>query len=72
MAPRLSSEGRTPHAHTSKRTEAPSPGYFGFVVGGEDSIPPDSNPGNHTKQNWDFPSSQARSVAEKAQQKSVE
>jgi protein tyrosine phosphatase len=35
-------------------------------------VPPDSNPGNHTKQNWDFPSSQARSVAEKAQQKSVE
>lgn len=72
MAPRLSSEGHTPGAHTPKRNEAPSPGYFGFVVGGEDSIPPDSNPGNHTKQNWDFPSSQARSVAEKAQQKSVE
>jgi protein tyrosine phosphatase/rhodanese-related sulfurtransferase len=72
MAPRLSSEGRAPSVHTSKRNEAPSPGYFGFVVGGDDSIPPDSNPGNHTKQNWDFPSSQARSVAEKAQQKSVE
>ena len=72
MSRRLSTEGRTPQPHTSRRNDAPSPGYFGFVVGGEDSVPPDSNPGNHTKQNWDFPTSQARSVAEKAQQKAVE
>jgi len=35
--------------------DAKSPSYFGFVVGGDDSIPPDSNPGAHARQNWTFP-----------------
>lgn len=39
-----------------------SPSYFGLLVG-DDADPPDSNPGHHTRQNWDHPSSQARSVA---------
>lgn len=46
---------RTPQ--TSIDPKSPSPSYFGFVVGTDDSIPPDSNPGLHARQNWTFPSS---------------
>lgn len=38
---------------TDPRT--PSPNYFGFIV--DSSNPPDSNPGNHAKKNWDSPQS---------------
>jgi tyrosine-protein phosphatase 2/3 len=72
MPPRLSSEGRTPHAHVSKKSDTSSPGYFGFAVGVDDSIPPDSNPGPSVRREWNFPSSQARNASEKAQQKSLE
>lgn len=34
-----------------KDTKSPSPSYFGFVVG-DDSIPGDSGPGPHVRQNW--------------------
>ncbi|KAJ9606751.1 phosphotyrosine-specific ptp2-like protein [Cladophialophora chaetospira] len=59
MPPRLSPHNiRTP-AH-SKDPKSPSPSYFGFVVGSEDSIPADSNPGNHVRQNWNVSSSSAQ------------
>ena len=38
----------------------PSPNYFGFVV--ESSNPPGSNPGEHVRRNWDFPTSQAHTT----------
>lgn len=44
---------RTPQ--TSIDPKSPSPSYFGFVVGTDDSIPPDSNPGVYARQNWNFP-----------------
>lgn len=34
-----------------KDMKSPSPSYFGFVVG-DDSIPGESGPGPHVKQNW--------------------
>ncbi|KAK5099781.1 phosphotyrosine-specific ptp2-like protein [Lithohypha guttulata] len=37
---------------TIRDVKSPSPSYFGFVVG-EESIPRDSGPGPHTRQNWD-------------------
>ncbi|KIW48737.1 uncharacterized protein PV06_01302 [Exophiala oligosperma] len=52
LPPLLSPQSRSPH-HT-KDPKSPSPSYFGFVVGGDDSIPPDSNPGAHARQNWNF------------------
>jgi tyrosine-protein phosphatase 2/3 len=54
MPPLLSpNNSRTP----AKDPKSPSPSYFGFVVGTDDSIPPDSNPGKHVRQNWNFPGS---------------
>ena len=55
--PLLSPKGRSPHP---KDLKSPSPSYFGFVVNNDDSIPPDSNPGHHARQNWNFPTSQAQ------------
>ncbi|KAL2432248.1 hypothetical protein ABEF95_003926 [Exophiala dermatitidis] len=55
MPPLLSPTTRSPQQ--LKDPKSPSPSYFGFVVGGDDSIPPDSNPGAHTRQNWTFPHS---------------
>lgn len=50
MPPHLSPNAvRSPKAQDVK---SPSPSYFGFVVGSDDSIPPDSNPGAHARQNW--------------------
>lgn len=60
MPPLLTPSMRPPPASQSPRT--PSPSYFGFVVNGT-SNPPDSNPGHHTRQNWDYPTSQARTAA---------
>ncbi|KAK5190929.1 phosphotyrosine-specific ptp2-like protein [Exophiala xenobiotica] len=57
----LSPKGHPPH-HV-KDPKSPSPSYFGFVVGGDVSIPPDSNPGAHTRQNWTFTNSNAASGA---------
>ena len=59
MPPHLSpSTARTP-AQSIKDVKSPSPSYFGFVVGSEDTVPPDSNPGNHVRQNWNLASSGA-------------
>ncbi|EXJ90447.1 hypothetical protein A1O1_03549 [Capronia coronata CBS 617.96] len=58
MPPLLSTNPRSPHQ--SKDPKSPSPSYFGFVVAGDESIPPDSNPGVHTRQNWTFPHSTAQ------------
>ncbi|KEF59206.1 uncharacterized protein A1O9_04050 [Exophiala aquamarina CBS 119918] len=56
MPPPLPTPGINPFStQQSKDPKSPSPSYFGFVVGTEDSIPPDSNPGNHARQNWSFP-----------------
>ncbi|KAK4938854.1 phosphotyrosine-specific ptp2-like protein [Elasticomyces elasticus] len=52
LPPLLSPKTKT--AHNVKDPKSPSPSYFGFVVGGDDSIPPDSNPGAHARQNWAF------------------
>lgn len=52
MKSQLSPGARTPH-HT-KDIKSPSPSYFGFVVG-DDSIPADSGPGPHARQNWNEP-----------------
>ncbi|KAI1627929.1 protein-tyrosine phosphatase [Exophiala viscosa] len=52
LPPLLSPKAKTPH--NVKDPKSPSPSYFGFVVGGDDSIPPDSNPGAHARQNWAF------------------
>lgn len=46
----------------SKDPKSPSPSYFGFVVGSDDSIPPDSNPGNHARQNWNLPSTSSQTA----------
>ncbi|OCT51752.1 phosphotyrosine-specific Ptp2-like protein [Cladophialophora carrionii] len=43
----------------AKDVKSPSPSYFGFVVG-DDSIPADSNPGKHVRQNWNFTGSNAQ------------
>ncbi|EXJ58756.1 hypothetical protein A1O7_06186 [Cladophialophora yegresii CBS 114405] len=43
----------------SRDVKSPSPSYFGFVVG-DDSIPADSNPGKHVRQNWNFAGSNAQ------------
>lgn len=59
MPPLLSPNPRSPQQ--SKDPKSPSPSYFGFVVGGDDSIPPDSNPGAHARQNWSFPHSTTQS-----------
>jgi tyrosine-protein phosphatase 2/3 len=47
-----------PHGTTqsSKTMKTPSPGYFGFTVGGN-SDPPDSNAGRHARSNWNYPCS---------------
>ena len=50
---------------------SPSPSYFGFVVG-DNSVPPDSNPGQHARQNWNIPSSHAASTTTNPRQMSVE
>jgi tyrosine-protein phosphatase 2/3 len=60
MPPMLSPNSRSPRASQDPRT--PSPNYFGFVVD-QSHDPPDSNPGNHAKKNWDFPTSSARNAA---------
>lgn len=44
----------------TKDPKSPSPSYFGFVVNTDDTNPPDSNPGHHARQNWNFPSSNAQ------------
>ncbi|KAK5089365.1 phosphotyrosine-specific ptp2-like protein [Exophiala xenobiotica] len=49
MKTQLSPTARTPH--NIKDVKGASPSYFGFVVG-DDSIPPDSGPGPHARQNW--------------------
>ncbi|KAL9616534.1 MAG: hypothetical protein Q9160_008601 [Pyrenula sp. 1 TL-2023] len=57
MPPLLTPKGgakTSPKASHNPRT--PSPNYFGYIV--DSSNPPDSNPGAHTKKNWDFPQSQ--------------
>jgi tyrosine-protein phosphatase 2/3 len=56
----LSPTSRSPLSKKST-APAPSPSYFGFVAG-DDSIPPDSNPGHHARQNWELPTSAARST----------
>ncbi|EXJ81129.1 hypothetical protein A1O3_07417 [Capronia epimyces CBS 606.96] len=58
MPPLLSPNSRVPQP--PKDPKSPSPSYFGFVVGGDDTIPPDSNPGAHARQNWTFPHSTAQ------------
>lgn len=55
--PLLSPKSRSP---PTKDPKSPSPSYFGFVVGSDDTNPPDSNPGHHARQNWNFPSSHAQ------------
>ena len=55
----------TPHSkkpQTAQPVGSSSPSYFGLLIGDNASDPQDSNPGNHTRQNWDYPSSPARSV----------
>ncbi len=44
-----------PHGtvQSPKAKQTSSPSYFGFAVA-ESSNPPDSNPGQHTRQNWDY------------------
>jgi hypothetical protein len=59
LPPTLSPNARSPHPSQDPRT--PSPNYFGFVVDSSHD-PPDSNPGNHARKNWDFPSSSARNI----------
>jgi len=54
MAPRLSPHS-PPNPLPSQGPRAPSPNYFGFIVD-RSNDPPDSNPGHHTKRNWDLPS----------------
>lgn len=56
----LSPNTRSPHL--AKDAKSPSPSYFGFVVG-EDSIPADSGPGPHARQNWNMPSDSSRSAS---------
>ena len=51
--PLLTPRGKTPQATRDGKSTSPS--YFGFVVGGDDFIPPDSNPGHHARQNWATP-----------------
>ncbi|KPI38891.1 Tyrosine-protein phosphatase 1 [Cyphellophora attinorum] len=67
--PLLSPKGKSPY---QKDPKSPSPSYFGFVVGNDDSIPPDSNPGHHARQNWNFPSSNAQSTSNNARHVPVE
>lgn len=50
MKSQLSPGARTP-LNNIKDVKSPSPSYFGFVVG-DDSIPGESGPGPHTRQNW--------------------
>src|SRR5271154_3715848 len=60
LPPMLSPTSRSPLSSKKSTAQAPSPSYFGFVVG-DDSIPPDSNPGHYARQNWELPTSAARS-----------
>ncbi|KAL8243614.1 hypothetical protein R6Q59_009872 [Mikania micrantha] len=59
MPPLLSPHNKSPQ--TAKHIRSPDAGYFGFVVNDE-SIPPDSNPGLHVRQNWNLSHSSAGSV----------
>ncbi|OAL33441.1 hypothetical protein AYO20_07297 [Fonsecaea nubica] len=57
--PPLLSPNTARSAQPPKDVKSPSPSYFGFVVGSDDTIPPDSNPGAHARQNWTYPNSAA-------------
>ena len=59
MTPLLSPTA-PPNPVPSQSPRTPSPNYFGFIVD-QSNDPPSSNPGQHTKRNWDFPSSTNRS-----------
>lgn len=47
---------------TRKGARSPSPSYFGLAVNNE-SLQPDSNPGQHAQQNWKYSGSSRGSVA---------
>ena len=57
--PRLTPSARSPQAVQDLRT--PSSGYFGFVIGDAPN-PPDSNPGQQARQNWEYSSPQVRNA----------
>lgn len=68
MPPIVSSITKSPQHKQTRNADA---GYFGFVVNDE-SIPPDSNPGHHAKQNWDYPSSSRSSFGASPKQQTQE
>ena len=54
--PRLTTPAQQPNMGKQS-----SPSYFGFVVS-DNSNPPDSNPGDHAKQNWNDPATTPRGL----------
>lgn len=72
MRSQLSPNANPKSPQTIKDVKSPSPSYFGFVVG-DDSIPGDSGPGIHARQNWDASGKQtSRSVYQAERQDSYE
>ena len=70
MPPLLTPNACSPHAIKAAKSQSPS--YFGLVVGTDESIPADSNPGHHARQNWIFPDYSSQSTASTAQHIAVE